>query len=169
MLEIPERIGPYRVLSKVGEGGMGVVYKAEDSRLERVVALKVIREFEGDSSRRSRFWQEARRSAGGSSECVPHRRHCRRTGPPRPGDGVHRGGIAGAAHRARFPACARGRPDRAGAALRALDMLSRAIDNGFFCHQAMVHDPWLDALRGRPKFAELLRKAHQLHAEALTT
>src|SRR3981189_2589084 len=63
MLEIPERIGPYRVLSKVGEGGMGVVYKAEDQRLERVVALKVIREFEGDSSRRSRFWQEGRAHA----------------------------------------------------------------------------------------------------------
>ena len=54
MPEIPESIGPYRVLSKVGEGGMGVVYKAEDQRLERIVALKVIREFEGDSSRRSR-------------------------------------------------------------------------------------------------------------------
>jgi TolB-like protein/tetratricopeptide (TPR) repeat protein/predicted Ser/Thr protein kinase len=63
MPEIPERIGPYRVLCKVGEGGMGVVYKAEDPRLERVVALKVIREFEGDSSRRSRFWQEARAAA----------------------------------------------------------------------------------------------------------
>jgi tetratricopeptide (TPR) repeat protein len=49
----------------------------------------------------------------------------------------------------------------------ALDMLSRAIDNGFFCHQAMVRDPWLDALRGRPEFTELLRKAHQLHVEAL--
>src|SRR5437879_8760250 len=60
MPEIPESIGPYRVLSKVGEGGMGVVYKAEDQRLRRVVALKVIREFDGDSSRRSRFWQEAR-------------------------------------------------------------------------------------------------------------
>ena len=60
MPEIPERIGPYRVLSKVGEGGMGVVYKAEDQRPERVVALNVIRKFEGDPSRRSRFWQEAR-------------------------------------------------------------------------------------------------------------
>ena len=37
---------------------MGVVYKSEDPRPERVVALKVIREFEGDTSRR-RFWQEA--------------------------------------------------------------------------------------------------------------
>ncbi len=72
MLEIPESIGPYRVLSKVGEGGMGVVYKAEDQRLGRVVALKVIREFDGDSSRRSRFWQEARAAAQ-----VAHPNACR--------------------------------------------------------------------------------------------
>jgi len=72
MLEIPERIGPYRVLSVVGEGGMGVVYKAEDQRLARVVALKVIREFEGDSSRRRRFWQEARTAAQ-----VAHPNACR--------------------------------------------------------------------------------------------
>jgi eukaryotic-like serine/threonine-protein kinase len=63
MTEIPESIGPYRILAKVGEGGMGVVYKAEDRRLERVVALKVIREFDLDSSRRRRFWQEARAAA----------------------------------------------------------------------------------------------------------
>jgi len=72
MPEIPERIGHYRVLSKVGEGGMGVVYKAEDQRLERVVALKVIREFDGDSSRRNRFWQEARTAAQ-----VAHPNACR--------------------------------------------------------------------------------------------
>jgi serine/threonine protein kinase len=51
---------------------------------------------------------------------------------------------------------------------RALDMLSRAIDNGFFCHQAMLRDPWLDALRGRNEFTALLNKALQLHREALT-
>jgi serine/threonine protein kinase len=72
MAEIPERIGPYRVLSVVGEGGMGVVYKAEDQRLERVVALKVIREFEGDATRRNRFWQEARAAAQ-----VAHPNACR--------------------------------------------------------------------------------------------
>jgi tetratricopeptide (TPR) repeat protein len=48
----------------------------------------------------------------------------------------------------------------------ALEMLSRAIDNGFFCHQTMVRDPWLDALRARPEFTDLLRKAHQLQREA---
>jgi len=48
----------------------------------------------------------------------------------------------------------------------ALDMLSRAIDHGFFCHQAMVRDPWLDALRARAEFTELLRKARQLQLEA---
>jgi serine/threonine protein kinase len=62
MTEIPDCVGPYRVVSKVGEGAMGVVYKAEDQRLERVVALKVIRAFDSPSSRR-RFWQEARAAA----------------------------------------------------------------------------------------------------------
>jgi eukaryotic-like serine/threonine-protein kinase len=46
----------------VGESAVGVVYKAEDERLERVVALKVIRAFDSVSSRR-RFWQEARVAA----------------------------------------------------------------------------------------------------------
>src|SRR5437879_12036403 len=69
---IPECIGPYRVLSVVGEGGMGVVYKAEDQRLERVVALKVIRDFAGDTIRRRRFWQEARAAAQ-----VAHPNACR--------------------------------------------------------------------------------------------
>src|SRR5262249_36976332 len=55
--------GPYKILSKLGEGGMGVVYKAEDERLSRVVALKVIGGFQSDPSRLRRFWKEARAAA----------------------------------------------------------------------------------------------------------
>jgi tetratricopeptide (TPR) repeat protein len=49
----------------------------------------------------------------------------------------------------------------------ALDMLGRAIENGFFCYPAMVRDPWLDALRARTEFTELLRKANALHRQAM--
>lgn len=72
MPEIPQSIGPYRILAKIGEGGMGVVYKAQDQRLKRVVALKVIRDLDSDSTRRQRFWQEARTAAQ-----VAHPNACR--------------------------------------------------------------------------------------------
>ena len=115
MAEIPERIGPYRVISKVGEGGMGVVYKAEDPRLERVVALKVIREFEGDTSRRRRFWQEARAAA-----LVAHPNACRIYDIAEEQDCLVlvMEFIEGESL-ARFPARPGGRPDHAGFAVRA--------------------------------------------------
>jgi serine/threonine protein kinase len=57
-----ERIGRYRITGKIGEGGMGVVYSARDEQLDRPVAVKVIRETAGPSSR-ERFRREARAAA----------------------------------------------------------------------------------------------------------
>ena len=37
-----KRLGPYEILSAVGAGGMGEVYRAKDTRLDRIVAIKVL-------------------------------------------------------------------------------------------------------------------------------
>ncbi|HEY3928933.1 MAG TPA: protein kinase [Candidatus Koribacter sp.] len=55
------RFGPYEIVSAIGAGGMGEVYRARDSRLDRDVALKILpTEVAADVSRRARFEQEAR-------------------------------------------------------------------------------------------------------------
>src|SRR6266511_5897460 len=54
-------IAQYRVVSKIGEGGMGEVYRARDTRLGRDVAIKVLpASFSADAERLRRFEQEAR-------------------------------------------------------------------------------------------------------------
>lgn len=59
-----ERIGPYRIESRIGAGGMGEVYRAWDERLERWVAIKLIRpESAGSDQARERFRREARAAA----------------------------------------------------------------------------------------------------------
>jgi eukaryotic-like serine/threonine-protein kinase len=56
-----DRIGPYQLVSKLGAGGMGEVYLADDTRLGRQVAVKILpREFSSDAERRGRFLREAK-------------------------------------------------------------------------------------------------------------
>jgi serine/threonine protein kinase len=58
---IGKTLGPYQVVAKLGEGGMGEVYKARDTRLERTVAIKVLsQDLAGDEGFRARFDREAK-------------------------------------------------------------------------------------------------------------
>ncbi len=60
-LSVGARLGPYRVIAKIGEGGMGEVYKATDTRLDRTVAIKVLPEHvAADPDLKQRFEREAR-------------------------------------------------------------------------------------------------------------
>ena len=60
-LEAGTRLGPYEIVELLGKGGMGEVYRARDTRLERDVAVKVLpRELSEDRSYRKRLEREAK-------------------------------------------------------------------------------------------------------------
>jgi eukaryotic-like serine/threonine-protein kinase len=59
-----EKLGPYEILAPIGAGGMGEVYKARDTRLDRIVAIKLSKtEFS------ERFEREALAMGGFANEC----------------------------------------------------------------------------------------------------
>ena len=60
-VSVVEQLGPYRIEQKIGQGGMGQVFRALDTRLQRTVAIKVLPSTQvADPDRRRRFLQEAR-------------------------------------------------------------------------------------------------------------
>src|SRR5690348_12105785 len=55
------RVGPYEIVSPIGAGGMGAIYRARDTRLDRTVAIKILTgELAGDPEARRQFEEEAR-------------------------------------------------------------------------------------------------------------
>ena len=61
MLSTGTKLGPYEIQTLIGQGGMGEVYRAHDTRLNRDVALKVLPDvFARDAQRMARFEREAR-------------------------------------------------------------------------------------------------------------
>ncbi len=60
-LSVGTRLGPYEIVAPIGAGGMGEVYKARDTRLDRTVAIKILSQaLAADSQFRDRFDREAK-------------------------------------------------------------------------------------------------------------
>ena len=87
-LEPGTTLGPYSVAAKIGEGGMGEVYRARDTTLDRDVALKVLPEaFTSDPDRLARFERGQMPTRGCSSTGITSRAHRGRPLPTAPRSG----------------------------------------------------------------------------------
>jgi len=55
---------------------------------------------------------------------------------------------------------------RTGEPEASLDLLDRVVERGFCCSSVMMRDPWMDSIRGRSRFAEVVRRAEARTREA---
>ena len=125
--------GEYVVLDKLGEGGMGVVYKAQHRRMKRLVAVKMIAKREiGSPDAVKRFYREVEAAAkldASQHRGRPRRRRARRHALP--GDGV-RGGQGSGGHRQESRAAA--------GACQAVDCILQAARGLHYAHgKGIVH------------------------------
>ena len=112
------RLGHYEVLEVLGRGGFGIVFRAFDDVLQRVVAVKVLApQLAATSPARKRFLREARSSAAGPARERRAGLRGRGAAAAVPGDGVHPRRDAAAAARPHRPA--RRRPRCCGSAGRS--------------------------------------------------
>jgi hypothetical protein len=105
-----ERLGPYEILSPIGAGGMGEVFRATDTRLHRTVAIKILPHDKiGDPNRKLRFLQEARAaSALNHPNIVTLHDFAPREQPRLSGDGICARQVTGQANHAQRTAAGRG-------------------------------------------------------------
>src|SRR5664279_5520467 len=72
-MSLGKRLGPYEILSAIGAGGMGEVYRARDTKLNRDVALKILPDaFASDPERLARFTREAQTLASLNHPNIAH-------------------------------------------------------------------------------------------------
>lgn len=74
------KLGPYEIVAPLGVGGMGEVYRARDTRLDRTVAIKILPpHFSGDATRRQRFERDRQccvSARDGPQTCPPTANGC---------------------------------------------------------------------------------------------
>ena len=151
-MTIPERIGRYRIVRILGQGGMGVVYHAHDELLDRPVAIKVVATAHANEIGRQRLQREAKAAA---SIRHPHICQIYDIGEENGDPFIAMELLEGESLSERLARGALPVPDAIGLALQVLDALN---DPARARHRAprpqalqCVHDgPWGQAARLRP-------------------